>query len=92
MAFVGDLKWRQHFDYAISRIRLHDNIPDGILSNAIIPNTPIYLMPKYPMPIYPIIIITLITLMLTLIKNAHFMFKGELVKPNCAYKEPSETK
>ena len=35
MAFVGDLKWRQHFDYAISRIRLHDNIPDGILSNAI---------------------------------------------------------
>ena len=23
--------------------------------------------------------------MLTLIKNAHFMFKGELLKPNCEY-------
>ena len=58
---------------------------------------PKYPIPKYPMPnnpmqIYPIVIITIITLMLTLIKNAHFMFKGELIKPNCAYKEPSESK
>ena len=49
-------------------------------------------MPNNPMQIYPIVIITIITLMLTLIKNAHFMFKGELIKPNCAYKEPSESK
>ena len=48
---------------------------------------PIYPMPKYPMPIYPIEIITIITLMLTLIKNAHFKFKGEMVWPNCALKK-----
>ena len=49
-------------------------------------------MPKCPMPIYPIVIITLLTLMLTLTKNACFMFKDELVKPDCAYKSPSKTK
>ena len=53
---------------------------------------PKYPMPKYPMPIYPILIITVITLMLTFIKTAHFKFKGEMVKLNCAYKELSATK
>ena len=79
-------------NFVIPILWLHDNIPNAILPNAkipnaIIPNMPIYPMPKYPMPIYPIVIITIITLMLTLIKNAHFKFKGVMVWPNCALKK-----
>ena len=61
-------------------------LPNAKIPNAIIPNMPIYPMPKYPMPVCPIVIITIIILMLTLIKNAHLKFKGELVWPNCALK------
>ena len=86
------IKLKQEKEEHFMLIRLHDNIPNAILPNAkipnaIIPNMPIYPMPKYPMPIYPIVIITIITLMLTLIKNAHFKFKGEMVWPNCALKK-----
>ena len=74
-------------DEKASILWLHDNIPNAKIPNAIISNMPIYPKPKYPRPIYPIVIITIIALMLTLIKNAHLKFKGELVWPNCALKK-----